>query len=81
MPLPKRPYVATFDQVRITREGDAAIIEDADSNVATTHFTLGAERMGKMTDEKILEVWNDGLEAREEMARQYEHVAVEVPLG
>lgn len=41
MPMPRRPHVASPDEIRITREGDAAIIEYADSNVATTNFVIG----------------------------------------
>lgn len=39
----KRPYVASLDQVRITREDDAAVIEYAEPGVCTTHFKLGPE--------------------------------------
>ena len=45
MPLPKRPYIASADQVRITRQGDIAIIEYADDSVATTHLRMGAEKL------------------------------------
>lgn len=40
MPLEKRPYVASADQVRVTREGDYAVIEYADDTVATTHLKM-----------------------------------------
>jgi len=39
----KRPRVATPDEVRITRDGEDAIIEFIDENVATTHLKLGLE--------------------------------------
>lgn len=81
MPLPKRPHVASPDEVRITREGDAAIIEYADPKVAVTNFTIGGEKMAKMTDEDILSLWNEGIEATEALAREHDHVAVEIPLG
>ena len=45
MPLPKRPYVASADEVRITRDGDYAIIEYADPKVTTTNLTVGAEKL------------------------------------
>jgi hypothetical protein len=35
MPLPKRPYVASPDEIRITRDGDYAVIEYAEPKVAT----------------------------------------------
>lgn len=31
MPLPRRPHIASLDEVRITRDGDTAVIEYADS--------------------------------------------------
>ena len=43
-------YVASADEVHITRDGDYAIIEYADPKVATTNLTVGAERLGTMTD-------------------------------
>jgi hypothetical protein len=45
-----RPHVASPDEVKITREGDAAIIEYADPKIAVTHFTLGRERMAQLSD-------------------------------
>lgn len=81
MPLPKRPFVATAEQVRITRSGDEAIIEYADASVAITHLRLGAEKLAILTDAQILGQWNDGLAAMEELARADEHPAVEIPPG
>jgi hypothetical protein len=81
MPLPKRPHVASPDEVRITRDGDAAIIEYADPKVATTHLTVGREKLSAMTDEQILELWNDGVAATEEFVADYDYVATEIPLG
>jgi hypothetical protein len=76
----RRPHVATLDEVRITRQGDAAIIEYADERVGTTHFGLGPA-VQQMTDQEILDRWNECLLAQERLAAQYEHVAVEIPPG
>jgi len=76
----KKPCIASPDQVKITREGEYAIIEYADSSIMTVHLKVGPE-MGKMTDQDILDLHNDIIRAREEMADQYEHVAVEIPPG
>lgn len=81
MPRPKRPHIASMEEVRITREGDAAVIEYADASVAKTHFGLGAEKLAKMTDEDVLDVWNDHLENMEAHRRAYEHVVTEIPVG
>lgn len=81
MPIPRRPHVASPDEVRISRDGDAAIIEYADPDVATTHLTVGKAKLDKMTDAEILQVWNEHLQARDEFMAGYEHVCVEIPLG
>jgi tetratricopeptide (TPR) repeat protein len=76
----KKPHVASLDEVRIRREPDGAVIEYADENVETTHLVL-RNKAESMTDEEILELHNEIIETREEMRHEYEHVAVEVPLG
>ena len=72
--------MASLDEVRISRETDGAVIEYADENIWTTHLVLG-DKARTMTDEDILERHNEMILAREEMRHEYEHVAVEVPLG
>jgi hypothetical protein len=81
MPLPKRPYVASADQVRITRDGDDAIIEYADEDVATTHLRMGAEKLASMTDEELLAFWNEGIEASEAHRESLSYTATEIPVG
>jgi hypothetical protein len=48
---------------------------------ATTHFRLGRERIATMTEEQILDLWNEHLEARDDAMADYEHIAVEVTPG
>lgn len=81
MPLPKRPYVASADQVRITREGDNAVIEYADETVAMTHLEVGAEKLASMTDEELLEFWNDMIESGEAHRQTLSYTATEIPVG
>ena len=76
----KRPHVASLDEIRISREGDMAIIEYADPDIYVTRWGVGPERH-EMSDEEILERWNESLAAREAAAAEYEHIAVEVPIG
>jgi hypothetical protein len=73
--------VASPDEVRITRDGDYAVIAYADPKVATTRFQLGAESLSKMTDDEVLEVWNEGVEATEDFIRSQEFTATEVAIG
>ena len=81
MPLPKRPYIASPEQVRISRRGDDAIIEYADSKVATTHLKIGAKQLAAMTDAEILTFWNEHLQANQELRASYNYVAMEIPVG
>jgi hypothetical protein len=81
MPLPKRPYVASADQVHITREGDYAIIEYADEKVSITHLKVGAARLAAMTDEELLDLWNEGIQAGEDHRQSYSYTAIEIPVG
>ena len=76
----KRPHIASLDEVKITREADRVAIEYADEKIWTTHFKLGVEVAG-MTDQEILDRWNECVDAREQHAAEYKHVAVEIPPG
>ena len=75
-----RPRVATLDEVRISRNGEDAIIEFIDETVASTHLKLGPE-VQEMTDQIILDRFNAVILAQQQMAAEYEHIAVEVPPG
>ena len=81
MPMPLRPHKASPDELKLTRDGDYVIIAYADDSVATTHFKLGRERIAAMTDDEIIDCWNEYIEARDAARAEYEHVAVEVPPG
>ena len=81
MPIPRRPHVASPDEVRITRDGDAAIIEYADPNVAATNFIIGKKKLDKMNDAQVLRMWNRHIRTRDELMAEYEHICVEIPLG
>jgi hypothetical protein len=76
----KDRYIARLDEVKITREGDSAVIEYKEAGVPTTHLTIGPQ-IADMSDEAILELFNDTLRAQAQLAAEYKHVAVEVPLG
>jgi|SRR5664280_609371 len=81
MPLPKRPYVASADQIRITREGNTAIIEYAKDAVATTHLKVGAEKLATMNDEQLLEYWNGLVRNNDDFRDRVKYVAKEIPVG
>ena len=76
----KRPHVAALDQVRISREKDGAVIEYVEPGFWTTHFRLGPD-VNEMTDEEILDCFNEQIEATRRHRAAYEHVAIEIPPG
>jgi hypothetical protein len=76
----KRPYRTTLDKVTISRDGETAIITYQDPDVVTTHFKIGS-KLGRMTDDKILDLFNQTIEDRDLLAATYEHVAIEIPPG
>lgn len=82
MPKPRRPHVASPDELKITRDGDSAIFEYADPRVATTHFTMEAGKLVTMTDAELLAYWNDHIAATDEFIRtQKPFTLTEVPVG
>lgn len=76
----RKPIVASLDQVKIRREGEYAVIEYADSSIATVHIKIGPQ-IKQMSDEEILKLHNSLIEIDEEMTAEYEHIAVEIPPG
>ena len=54
----KRPRPASPDQVRITREGETAVIEYADPSIRVVNLRVGPS-LAAMTDAEVLEVFND----------------------
>ena len=49
----RKPRRASLDDVKISRDGDAAVIEFADPSVSTTHFKIGPQ-VRQMSDQAIL---------------------------
>lgn len=78
---PKKPYVATVDQVRITRDADGANIEYAEDNVGGVHLVLDGDELAAMTDQDILDVHNRCIEAQQASADSFEWVAKEIQPG
>ena len=79
MPI-KRPRVARLDEVTISRNGEQGIIAFRDGSVGDTHLTLGS-KVALMTDEEILEAFNQMVMTMEQARATHRHVAVEVPVG
>ena len=58
---PKKPTHVLIDQVRITREGNDAIIDHADANLSGARIVIGAA-IATMTDADIVDLYNEILD-------------------
>ena len=76
----KRPRPVSPDQVRITREGETAVIEYADPSVRVVNPQEGPW-IAAMTDAEVLELFNDMLEAQAEFAAGLDPTLTEIPPG
>ena len=76
----KRPRPASPDQVRISREGETAVIEYADPSVRVVNLQVGPS-LTEMTDPEVLELFNDMLEAQAEIAAGVDPTLTEIPPG
>lgn len=76
----KKPTRAIIDQVRITREGNDAIIDYADSGIAGTRLTIGPD-LATMTDRDIIDVFNGILAAQERILAACDKTVTEEPPG
>jgi hypothetical protein len=81
MPHPRRPHVASADEVKITRDGDCVHIEYADPKIPVARLQIGAEKLATMSDAALLEFWNDSVQAAEDLVRSEGDTGTEVPVG
>ena len=76
----KRPYIATLDEVIITKQGETAIIEYKEPSIYTTQLKLGLE-IHNMTDQNILDCHNNCISTQLEFMKNYKHIAIEILPG
>jgi len=76
----KKPRHASLGEVRISREDDGAVIEFADPTISTTYFKIGRQ-VRQMSDQAILNMFNDMIFARDQLAAEFENVVIEIPPG
>ena len=69
-----------IDQVRITREGNDAIIDYADSGIAGTRLTIGPD-LATMTDRDLIDLFNGILAAQERLLAACDKTVTEEPPG
>ena len=76
----KNPRRASLDEVKITREGDTAMIENAEPTVSVTQLKVGPQ-LGSMTDSSVLDLFNSVIDAQEQLASEPDHALIEIPPG
>jgi hypothetical protein len=76
----KKPRHASLEEVKVSREDDGAVIEFADPTISTTHFKIGPQ-VRQMSDQVILNMFNDMISARDQLATEYENIVIEIPPG
>ena len=76
----RRPPQSTIDQVRISRKGEAAVIEHADSAYGTVNLIIGPQ-IETLTDREILEMFNDVIAAQEASIADPANRPIEIPKG
>ena len=76
----KKPTRVLIDQVRITREGNDAIIDYADAGISGTRLTIGPD-IATMTDREISDVFNGILAAQERLLAAWDKTVIEEPPG
>ena len=76
----KRPRPASPDQVRITREGDTAVIEYAHPSNSVVNLRVGPSLVA-MSDAEALELFNDMLAAQAEIAAGVDPTLIEIQPG
>jgi hypothetical protein len=75
-----KPRVARRDEVTITREDDTAVIAFHDGVTPTTNLVVG-EKIRRLSDDGILDLYNQSVQGMEYVASTYRHVAKEIPEG
>jgi hypothetical protein len=76
----KKPARVSIEQVRITREGNDAIVDHADAGTSGARLTIGPE-IAAMTDADIVDLYNDILESQHRLLAAWDKTVIEEPLG
>ena len=76
----KEQYIVRLDEVILTRGSDYVEIAYKEPGVPSTRLQIGPE-MSELSDEEIIDLFNEMLREKAKFAAEYKHVAVEVPLG
>jgi hypothetical protein len=73
----KKPMRVSIDQVRITREGNDALIDHADESLSGARIT----GIASMTDAEVVETYNQILDSQWALLKAWDKKVVEEPPG
>jgi hypothetical protein len=76
----KKPTRVSIEQVRITREGNDAIVDHAEAGISGAHLTIGPE-IAAMTDADIVDLYNGILESQHRLLAEWDKTVIEEPPG
>ncbi len=76
----RHPYVANLAEVHVSRHGESAVFEYQDPDVYTLQLHIGPE-IERLSDQELLDIHNERLEAIQARREADPFVAVEVPPG
>ena len=76
----KKPRRASPDEVKISRSGEEAIIAFADATISTSHLRIGPN-VHEMSDQAILDIFNDVMAAQDQLVAAWENIVIEIPPG
>ncbi len=77
---PKRPHIATLDQIRIRRTSEGAVIEYLDPAILPVVISVGPDA-DRLSDAELLDHHNTHLREAEALTKGRQHVVVEIPPG
>jgi hypothetical protein len=76
----KKPVRAPIDQVRITRDGNDAIIEYADPRISNARLTIGPQ-IKTMADSDVVDVFNGIMDAQDKLLHGWNKTVIEAQPG
>jgi hypothetical protein len=74
-----KPTRVSIEQVRISREGNEAIVDHADAGIPAAHLAIGPE-IATMTDAEIVDLYNGILESQHRLLAGWDKTVIEEPL-
>ena len=76
----KHPYQVRLGEVRFVRNGETLQVHYPEAEIPIYNIHIGPELAG-MSEQELVDAWNERLRQMTQHAADYKHVAIEVPMG